>query len=139
PEKETQTNEEGKTEETKEKTQETKEVSANEDNPTPTAFQKDLVDSHLHTEITKESETQAQPSDQQVGDPSPQKDTGETQPDPDQNKPEVEVSTVDEEKTPVQVEFHGASVIEATLQGPLQDMAQHDVTIADAPTAERKG
>ncbi|MCI82833.1 hypothetical protein A2U01_0104107, partial [Trifolium medium] len=73
--------------------------------------------------ITKENETQAQPSNQQVEDPSPQKDIKETQPDLDQDKPEVEVPTVDEEKTPAQMEFHGASVIEATPQGPSQDMA----------------
>ncbi|MCI62391.1 hypothetical protein A2U01_0083648, partial [Trifolium medium] len=63
----------------------------------------------------------------------------ETQPDPDQNKPEVEVPTNNEEKSPTQVELQGISVIEATPQGPPQDMTQHDVIIADAPNAEKKG
>ncbi|MCI35973.1 hypothetical protein A2U01_0057194, partial [Trifolium medium] len=129
---------EGKTEETKEKTQEKKEVGANEGNPTPTASQKDLVDSHLQIEITKENEIQAQPSNQQVKDPSPQKGIEEIQPDLDQDKPDVEVPTVDAEKTPTQVEFHGTSAVEANPQRPPQDMAQHDVIIVDAPTAERK-
>ncbi|MCI68446.1 hypothetical protein A2U01_0089707, partial [Trifolium medium] len=82
--------------------------------------------------------TQAQPSNQQVEDPSPRKGIEEIQPELDQNKPDVEIPTVDEEKTPVQVEIHGASVIEANPQGPPQDMAQHDVIVADAPTAEKE-
>ncbi|MCI31808.1 hypothetical protein A2U01_0053020, partial [Trifolium medium] len=124
PEKETPKNEEGKN---------MKEVGTSEDNPTPTASQKNLVDSHLPTDSTKGNETQAQPNNHQVEDPSPQKDTEGPQPNPDQNKPEVEVPTVTEEKTPIQVESHGTSVIEASSQGPLQDMAQHNVIIADPP------
>ncbi|MCI83388.1 hypothetical protein A2U01_0104664, partial [Trifolium medium] len=64
---------------------------------------------------------------QQVEDLSSQKGIEETQPDSDQNKPEVEVPTTNEEQTPAQVKLQGASVIEAL------DMAQHDAIIADAP------
>ncbi|MCI34689.1 hypothetical protein A2U01_0055909, partial [Trifolium medium] len=67
------------------------------------------------------------------------------------NKLEVEVPTINEEKTPAQVELQGTPVIEAlntgdispfisqtTSQGPPQNMAQHDAIIADAPDAERE-
>ncbi|MCI47531.1 hypothetical protein A2U01_0068773, partial [Trifolium medium] len=83
---------------------------------------------------------------------SPQKGIEETQPDLDQNKPEVEAPTINEEKTSTQVELQGTPVIEAsntegitlfigrtTSQDPPQNMAQHDVIIADAPNAEREG
>ncbi|MCI90699.1 hypothetical protein A2U01_0111993, partial [Trifolium medium] len=48
-----------------------------------------------------------------VMDHSPQKGIEETQPDPDQNKPEIEVPTINEEKTPAQVELQGTHIIEA--------------------------
>ncbi|MCI05704.1 hypothetical protein A2U01_0026757, partial [Trifolium medium] len=145
PEKETQEREEGKKEETKEEKQETKEVGTNKDKPSPTTSQKDLVNSPLRTDITKENEAQTQPDVQQVMDPSPQKGIEETQPDLDQNNPEVEASTINEEKTSAQVELQGTPVIEAsntegitpfigqtTSQEPPQNMAQHDVIIAGA-------
>ncbi|MCI53804.1 hypothetical protein A2U01_0075051, partial [Trifolium medium] len=55
------------------------------------------------------------------------------------NKPEVEVPAINEEKIPVQMEPQETPVIEATPQGPPQNMAQHDAIIADALNAERDG
>ncbi|MCI35691.1 hypothetical protein A2U01_0056912, partial [Trifolium medium] len=68
------------------------------------------------------------------------------------NKPEVEVPTINEEKTSAQVELQGTPVIEvlnteeinpsigqATPQGLPQNTAQHDVIIADAPNTGREG
>ncbi|MCI18924.1 hypothetical protein A2U01_0040079, partial [Trifolium medium] len=115
PEKETHENEDGKKEKTKEENQETKEVGTSKDKPSPIISQKDLVDSHLRTIITKENETQAQTNVEQVVDPSPQKGIKETQPDLDQNKPEVEVPILNEEKTPTQVKLQGTPVIEALI------------------------
>ncbi|MCI35308.1 hypothetical protein A2U01_0056529, partial [Trifolium medium] len=112
-EKEIQESEEKKKEKTKEEKQETKEVDTSKDKPSPTTSQKDLVDSHLQTDITEKGKTQAQPDSQQVEGFHPQKGIEEIQPDPGQNKPEVETPTINEEQTPAQVGLQGASVIEA--------------------------
>ncbi|MCH94724.1 hypothetical protein A2U01_0015689, partial [Trifolium medium] len=125
--KETRESEEEKKEETKEGKQETRKIGTSTDKPPPTASQKDLVDSHLRTDFTKDNETQAQPNTQQVEDLSSQQGIEESQPDSDQNKLEVEVPTTNEEQTHAQVELPWASFIGAL------NMAQHDAIIADAP------